>query len=424
MATNKHSAEQRIERSHLAIMKHPSFCAWSGLLFVGDWKIDDKCPTAYVNASGDTRYGRQFIESQPKVGNADVHVNYITLHENGHKALLHLIRGKQMFKENPMIANIAADHVVNNMIEEADPTGAFAKMPLDEDGKPMGHCDHKFRGKSLKEVYTELMKEAKQQGGGGGKGKTKTKGFDEHDPKGSGQGTGEDGDGDGEGGGGRELTDEEAKALEEAIEQALRNGSYLAGKQGGNAKRLVGDVLDAKIDWREQLAEFIMEACQGEDEATWRRPLRRFVGEDIYLPSSYQETVGKIFCGIDVSGSVGDKEMNACLGEVVEMCRVMRPSELVLCYWDDGITQMENYKPDQYDDIVRLTRPKGGGGTDVGDVAKYVNKHADEFQCAIILTDGYIGGGWRTWNVPVLWVLTTKNMVANCGKSLYIEVDY
>jgi predicted metal-dependent peptidase len=451
--SNGKTVEQRIERANLNIMKHPSFCAWAGLLFIGEWSVDDKCPTAYVNAKGDVKYGRKFIDSLPRQGNADVHVNFVVLHETGHKALLHLTRGKELFKRHQLVANIAADHVVNNMILESDPSGAFAKMPVDAQGNPIGACDPKYKGWSLKEVFNDIMKnvqtvevclegaegEGDEDGEGSGKGKGKSKGtkgagkgnkslegqlFDAHDPtRGSGGNdgeSGEDGDDDGEGSG-NEMTEQEVQDIEDAVERALRDGSYLAGKQGGDAKRLMGDMLEPKIDWKEQLAEFVQEACQGEDEATWRRPMRRFVGEDIYVPSYYQETIGEIVCGIDVSGSIGDTEMTACLSEVVEMCRVVRPSKLRLLYWDDGIQKEELYDPEQYSDIVRLTKPKGGGGTDVGPVAKYVNE-LKNIQCAIILTDGYISGGWRTWDVPVLWVLTTRNMLADCGKSLYIDV--
>lgn len=423
MAIGK-TASERIERANLAIMKHPSFCAWAGLLFIGNWSIEPdaaKCPTAYVNARGDVKYGKDFIERQPKQGNTDPHVNYVVLHETGHKALMHLTRGIEYFKKNPMIANIAADHVVNNLIEESDPNGQFAKKPVDEQGNPFGACDTKYRGWSLKQVYEDLMKNAKTITI-----KVKGKG------KGQGGGQGEPGDGSGEGGmdthdisgeGGGELTKEEQQAIEQAIDQALRNGSYLASKQGGNANRLVGSILEPKIDWKSHMAEFVQEACAGDDDATWRRPMRRFVGDDLYLPSMYSETIGKVVFTIDVSGSVGDEACNACISEGIALCRQVRPSKLVLVYWDVGIKKVEEYTPDQYDDIIRLTKPVGGGGTDVEPVAAEVVKWED-VQCVVNLTDGYLGGGWGDWkSLPVLWVLTTKGILADCGKSLYLDLD-
>jgi predicted metal-dependent peptidase len=397
------TVEQRIERAHLSIMKHPSFVAWSGLLFVGNWSVEDnpaKCPTAYVNAAGDVKYGREFVDGLPTEGSVDVYLNFVILHETGHKALLHLVRGKKLFEESQMLANIAADHVVNNMILESDPNGTFARMPRKPDGADLGCCDPKYKGWGLKQVYDDLKKGAKEGGKGAGGA------MDDHDPN-------------GEAG---ELSEAQTQQIEQAVENALRSGAYLAGKMGGTADRTLGALLEPKIDWREQTAEFVQEIFTGDDEATWRRPMRRFVGDDLYLPSYHQEAVGEMLFAVDVSGSVVNAAMTACLSEVVGACRVARPAKLHLWYWDCGIRRREEYLPEQYDDIVRLTRPTGGGGTDLEEVAKEANK-MENLQCAVILTDGYISGGWRTWNTSVLWVLTTRNMLADCGKSLYIDVD-
>lgn len=402
------TAEQRIERAHYQIMRHPSFCTLSGLLYIGKMEIRDNIPTACVNAAGDTFYGRKFIDEMPMEGNKDVYVHYVVLHETGHKALCHLTMWKALFKENHRLANIAADHVVNNMIEESDPQGQFAKMPVGKDGKRIGFCDPKYRGWTTKQVFEDLKKNPPEEqgsgGGGGGTGNGEV--MDDHDLT---------------GGDGQPLTEEQAKALEQAIDQALRQGSYLAGKLGGNAKRLVGQLLEPQIKWEDELAAFIQDVCQGSDDATWRRPYRRFLGEDIYLPSYQTESVGELLFAIDVSGSVGNKEMDACLSEVVQAARVARPSKLHLWYWDDGIRAREEYTPDQYDDIVRLTRPKGGGGTNVAEVAIEAQK-LPELQAAIILTDGYLGGGWGEWGaLPTLWVMTTS-VLSEVGKSLKIDV--
>jgi len=55
--------EQRVERSHIDLMKSPQFVAYSGVLMVGSVKVESdpsKCPTAYTNGR-DVVYGRDFI---------------------------------------------------------------------------------------------------------------------------------------------------------------------------------------------------------------------------------------------------------------------------------------------------------------------------------------------------------------------------
>jgi len=56
------TAEQRIERCHIELMKHPHFVAYSGILMIGECKVEDNLPTACTNGR-DVRYGRKFVES-------------------------------------------------------------------------------------------------------------------------------------------------------------------------------------------------------------------------------------------------------------------------------------------------------------------------------------------------------------------------
>lgn len=391
-------AEQRIERSHLAIMRHPSFCAWSGLLFIGGWEIDDSVPTACVNGLGAIKYGRGFIDGCTSVGGTDKEVNYVVLHENGHKALLHCTRAYKLHQIDDKAAAEAVDQVVNNMIEDMDPEHNFAEMPK----HVQGYFDRKYKDKSLREVF-ELVRQ-----GGAGKGNPmdshEFKDFveGEKDPSGQGQ--------------------TQAQALEAEIESALRSGSYLAGKMGGKQNRSIMDMLTPKIDWKDALRDFVIDSFSGDEDASWNRPHRRFVGIDLYLPSMIGEQIGELVACIDTSGSIGHKEMTAMLSEVVEIARVVHPTGIRIIYWSDGIESEEYYTEDQYDDIARLTKPVGGGGTSVYPVAERV-KELENVQCAVILTDGYIYGDWGTWDLPTLWAITT-DVVSPVGKTVHFEVEY
>lgn len=392
------SAENRIEKSHLAIMKHPNFCAWSGLLFIGKWKVDDSIPTACVNAAGDCTYGRTFIDKCMSVAGVDAEVNYTVLHENGHKALLHLIRGRKYFEANANAANIAADHVVNNMIEEIDPEHKFASPPK----QIKVCCDPKYKGMSLKEVYTDLMKNPPP---------ADAKPMDTHDPSGF-----EEGEKD------PAAKDQAMDALDKEITDALRSGSYLAGKMGGKQSRTLADLLEPKIDWKDALREFVLDSCMGDDEASWVRPHRRFVGEDIYFPTSISEQMGELVAAIDTSGSIGHREMTAMISELLSIAKNVNPSGIRIIYWSDGVESEESYTPDQYDDIPRLTKPVGGGGTSVHQVATRLQE-LDNIQCCVVLTDGYIYGSWGgEWPCPTLWAITT-DVVSPIGKTVHFTVD-
>jgi hypothetical protein len=43
-------------------------------------------------------------------------------------------------------------------------------------------------------------------------------------------------------------------------------------------------------------------------------------------------------------------------------------------------------------------------------------------ECVVVLTDGYLGGDWGTWDVPVLWAINgNKNATANVGVTIHID---
>jgi hypothetical protein len=42
------TAKARIERAHVDIMRNPSFCAWAGLLMLGNWGFDERMWTQQV----------------------------------------------------------------------------------------------------------------------------------------------------------------------------------------------------------------------------------------------------------------------------------------------------------------------------------------------------------------------------------------
>ena len=112
MSLTKDKQEIAIKRAHVALMKHPETALYSGVMLMGKTEVVDASFTAYTDGVN-KKYGRAFLEtitSEPKKRG-------LVLHENLHVALKHVIHGKAMFKEHPKMANLAADFVVNDIIE-------------------------------------------------------------------------------------------------------------------------------------------------------------------------------------------------------------------------------------------------------------------------------------------------------------------
>ena len=218
----------------------------------------------------------------------------------------------------------------------------------------------------------------------------------------------------------KEMSREEREALGREIEQALRQGALLAGKMKGNIPREVTEALEPKVNWREVLRDFITSYCADKDVSTWRKPNRRWVDRDIYMPSLIGESVGRLVIALDMSGSIGVEDIGQFLGELINICNSVTPEGIDLLYWDTAVCQHEKYEQGTYEGLLQSTKPKGGGGTNPQCIATYIKEHNMKPECVIVLTDGYVNGWGTDWTAPVLWGITTKRITASVGVSVYV----
>jgi predicted metal-dependent peptidase len=260
--------------------------------------------------------------------------------------------------------------------------------------------DPMFKGWSMREVFNYIYKE--NSGGGGGSGNEKGKGGGGQQCEGDG-----DGDDDNESGGGgtknkkikvngkeygvgdefdehdyksSKKTPEEIKETDERIDRAIREGGILAGRMGGNIPRAISDVLEAKIDWKAVLREFVSSSTKGKDEFTWRKMNKRQLANDIYLPSVEDETVGEIIYAVDTSGSISDEDLSKVAGELASLCEMCTPERVRVLWWDTEVHGEQIFEGD-YGNIAKMLKPVGGGGTKVSSVSDYIIKSCRKFWC-------------------------------------------
>ncbi len=439
----KDKQEVRLKREHVALMKHPETALYSGVMLMGTSEVTDGAYTAYTDGVN-KKYGRQFLE---KYVLSESKMRGLVLHENLHVALKQMVHGKGMFKEHPKMANLAADFVVNDIIENIKGTVAGTGERIVElpDG---GVYDPMFHNWSMREVFNYLKKHAKPNpsSGKGGKPQKGQKGDDDGDGDNNPQGGGkqdkpeendwesvtvngktydlsmqDEHDLEGELG---DLTHEQIKEVNDAIDKALREGGMLAGRMGAKVPRVIGDLLEAKVDWREVLREFVSAATRGTDEFTWRRMNKRQLANDIYMPSVENETIGEVIVAIDTSGSIGSKELSEFASELASICEVASPEKVRVLWWDTHVHGEQVFEND-YNNIGGLLKPLGGGGTHVSCVSDYINKQKLTAECVIVFTDGYVESDIN-WNIncPTLWMITqNKHLDVPTGKKVMVDYD-
>lgn len=379
--------ETRLKKAHIALMKHRETALYSGVMLMGKNAVIDDKVTAYTDGVN-KKYGREFISKL-----TDAELRALILHENLHVALKHIPRFKKEFKDNAQAINVATDYAVNDVIMNLSDRD-LCKLP---EG---GLYDAKYHNWSVREIYEDLKKQQKQNKDSG-KGESLGKTLDEHGFEDA-----------------QSMTDEEAKEMSGKIDKALREGGILAGRMGAKIPRVIGDMLEPKVDWREVLREFVSSATKGSDEYTWRKFNKRQMANDIYLPSMENESIGELIVAIDTSGSIGGQELTEFASELASICSVSTPSKVRVLWWDTEVHGEQIFLPEHYDNIKELLKPQGGGGTIVSCVSEYLNKQRVEAEAVIVFTDGYLESE-ITWNLkcPTLWLVTqNNNFVAPSGK--------
>ena len=403
--------QRRLKKVKINLMRNPKFALWSGILMVGETKLSTEIPTACTNGRDDI-YGVEFIR-----GLSDKELGFVILHEGLHKAFRHMTTWKKLWKENPQLTNAACDYVINLIAVDCDPDEQVIAMPRKE-GKVYGLYDERFRKMHTKQVYDILKKEQKGKGGSGsgsGSGEGGSgEGFDEHDWEGAG-----------------ELSEKEVKELEAEVDRAIRQGQIAAkrvkGTGAGGSNRELDELLEPKFDWRELLRDFMTNACRTPDTSTWRRPNRRFLHQDIYMPTMQGESMGELVAAVDTSGSVSAREVQIFLSEIASICETVKPEKLHVLYWDGAVaTPHEVYTVSNLNTLEANTRVIGGGGTSPSVVPPYLDKEKINPECVVMLTDGHIGNDFgeqiKKWEFPLLWVISANKACSpNVGKSVYVE---
>ena len=387
--------ERKLQKAKITLMRNPKFALLQGVMMVGRTSVADDVPTACTNG-GDEKYGRKFVAML-----TDKELAFVVAHEVSHKMYRHLTTWRKLHDEDSSRANKACDYVINYMLKELDPNEDVIAMPKFKDGimkgERMGLYDPQFKGMNSKQVF-DLLEES---GGGGG--------FDDHDWDGA-----------------KDMTEEEKKTLEREIDQAIRQGvmahEKANGKGAGGVGREIDEHLQPKINWREELREYVKATCHNKDTSSWRRVNRRYLSSGTYMPSMIGEKVGHIVVGIDTSGSIGGKELDEFLAEVKGVAEEVSPEMVDLIYWDGAVAGHEKYEGAEVSNIVSSTKPSGGGGTDPSCVSQYLRDEAIKPECIIILTDGYVPNWGSEWTAPTMWVVVGGNdAVSDNGRTIHIQ---
>lgn len=366
--------QQRLQRSHIAIMRSPQFAMLSGVIMLGKSELVNNMPTAATDGRN-KMYGKDFMTELD-----DKTFNFVVLHENFHVLYKHLTTWDKLSKIDASRANMAMDYVINLQIRDLDPEEKVMSV------WPNALIDDKYKGWSVREVFNDL--EDQDNSGVG-------KAMDDHDWDSAG-----------------ELTEAQKEELAAEIDRAVRQGEIAAKRLKGKSPRDIGAIPESRVDWRKALRDFVTSVCAGNDLSTWSRPRRRMMAHNLYMPSSFSESVGEMVVAVDTSGSISDEGVREFLAEVVGVCKAVTPDKVHLLYWGSHVAGVETYEQSQYDTLAVTTRPQDGGGTEPQVIKDWMVAEQVKPAVVLVLSDGYVAS-WPDFGVPTLWAMTTDNVAPN-----------
>lgn len=282
------------------------------------------------------------------------------VHEAYHVLGLHPWRREW---REPLAYNIAADHTVNALVQEAGYQLSDGLVPPIPNSTPEQNYEQ-----SVKEAE-EFRKQARRQLIGA-----------VLDAEGSAS----------------ERAEGEARAKEWIAEAAARQ----AGKLPAGLARYVKELLAPRVDWREALARFV--ASLSRDDYSWRRPNRRYLSRGIGLPSLWTPKPPDIMFWCDTSASVGGPMLQRMCSELIAMMRMLGANALH-CGWCD--TEPHT----QWVTRASELKPTGGGGTMFSPAFAWTRKHKPELEAVVYATDGFCADFGERPPFEVLWLLVGDN---------------
>jgi len=287
-------------------------------------------------------------------------------HEVMHIASMHHVRRGE---RSPALWNEAGDYMINNSLTKSGET-----IP---DG---GLINPDYDGFSTEHIYSILPKKESGDSGWGD--------VEDH-PDAVDEAS-------------RELAEQDAKL---DVIQAY-NTAKIQGKVPAGIETLVDKIRESKMPWRRILARFFRASSKSRED--WKRPNKRFLDEDIYLPTRYSQSMGPVVIGVDTSGSVSPPELDAFFGCINSILKHTLPESIHVIYCDADVQHVQELSPQDLPLTPKKLKRYGNGGTIFEPVFDYVSEKKLQPDVLLYMTDMYASFGFTPPKYPVIWCATSE----------------
>lgn len=389
------------------LLRHPFFGNMATRLRIQEG--DDWLGTAAVDGRN-LYFNTQFFNAL-----SNKEIEFVIAHEILHCVFDHLGRREG---RDPMIYNIAADYIVNNLLVR-DRIGQIPKLV---------DCfqDFKYENWSSEDVYDDIFnkydeEELKQLG----------ELLDEHidwESEGAGEGEGDKSgkEGDKPGKGRPSYSKDELKKIRDEIKESMINAAQSAGAGNTPAgvQRMIKEMTEPKMNWRQILRQQIQSTIKS--DFSFSRPSRKGQMSGAILPGMNFSNTIDICISIDMSGSIGNAQAKDFLGEVKGIMDEFPDYNIKIWCFDTKVYNEQDFTADNGENLEDY-EVMGGGGTDFDANWNYMKEHDINPKKFIMFTDGY---PWNSWGdedyCDTIFVIHShhdKNLEAPFGQTAHYELS-
>jgi predicted metal-dependent peptidase len=357
---------------------------------------DEWCSTAATDGRNFYYNSRFICLLKPK------EVEFLVGHE-----VLHVVYDHMGRRDNrdPQIWNIANDYAVNADLKRHKVGEFITSVPC--------LYEAKYDGKYSEYIYDDLMK---------GVSKISLDDLidqmlDEH------MDSEDDSDDEAEGKGRpKPMTQEERDALRQEIKQNIINAAAgaEAGKLPAGVKRLLDDVTNPKMPWRDLIQTNLTSSIK--TDYSFSRPNRRGWHMDAIMPGTTPGEEIDVVVAIDMSGSISDKQAQMFLGEVSGMMQMFDGYKIHVFCFDTGIYNPQSFSSENLDTMSDY-EPNGGGGTDFTAIFDYLKERGEDTKRLIVFTDGMPFGSWGDEDFcDTTWIIHgSETIIPPFGSHAYFD---
>lgn len=376
-AATRAKAADNVRKAKVQLVLHQPFFA--SIILKRAIDIKDDVPTAYITASGKIVLGTAFA--------ANLNVQqavFVLAHEAMHYAMLHHLR-KDWRKPRPW--NVACDYVINDILKSSG-VGQPVEQGLYMDGA---------RNSTSEQLYQD--QQCPDNPGGG----------DEYQPGHGNDDMSDEGMGD--------ITPEQVENIKREL-IAARQAAKTRDKMPAGLEEIIDGIVNPNTPWHELLERFMTQYVNS--DLSWKRPNRKVMAAaGAYLPSSSKvPAMGTVVIQMDESGSIGKEELAHFAGHINKILEVCNPEKVIVLHTDSSVGKVEEF---EVDDLPIQIKSYCGGGTDMAAGVRWVNEQGIEPDCFVTLTDGYTP--WpNAQTYPLVWLITTKDITAPVGETIFYEV--